>query len=196
MCNDYRNTIPTRALEEAFSDTRIPLRFPHGAPNLEPRDDIRITETAPIVRRDAEGRAELTSLRWSWPAPNKKPVYNFRSEGRRFSSGRCLIPADAFYEFTDPEPPAPKRARKVKWAFRLVGESWFCIAGLWRPWAQGEAFTMLTVDPGPDVAPYHGRQIVVLRREDWATWLDGDEPDTVLRPLPAGSLEVERVASA
>ena len=31
---------------------------------------------------------------------------------------------------------------------------------------------MLTTEPGPDVAPYHNRQILVLKREDWARWLD------------------------
>ena len=31
----------------------------------------------------------------------KNLVYNFRSDGRQFSSNRCLIVADGFYEFTD-----------------------------------------------------------------------------------------------
>lgn len=193
MCNDFRNTIPTRALEAAFSEQRITLFHPTGLPNLEPRLDIRITESAPIVRRDEAGRAELVQLRWSWPAPNGKPVYNFRSEGRRFGPGRCLIPADGFYEFTDPEPPAPKRARKTKWLFTKADEPWFCIAGLTRPTPDGDAFAMLTVDPGPDVAPYHNRQIVVLDRRDWADWLDPAVPaDALLRPSTAGALCVER----
>jgi putative SOS response-associated peptidase YedK len=52
---------------------------------------------------------------------------------------------------------------------------------------------MLTTDPGPDVAPYHNRQVVVLPREDWGRWLDPAVPaQALLRPLPAGSLAVER----
>lgn len=31
---------------------------------------------------------------------------------------------------------------------------------------------MLTMEPGPDVAPYHDRQIVILERSAWAAWLD------------------------
>ena len=151
MCNDFRNRIPLDALRDGFPD----LETPGGAPNLQPRDDLRITEAAPVVRATAAGGRELVQLRWSWPGPGGKPVYNFRSDGRRFSSGRCLIPADGFYEFTDPEPPAPKRARKTKWLFTLAGESWFCIAGLIRPGAAdgADAFAMLTTEPGPDVAP-------------------------------------------
>jgi putative SOS response-associated peptidase YedK len=53
---------------------------------------------------------------------------------------------------------------------------------------------MLTTEPGPDVAPYHNRQIVVLNREDWARWLDAQIPaKDILRPLPRGSLNVEQV---
>ena len=58
----------------------------------------------------------------------------------------------------------------------------------------GEAFTLLTTAPGPDVAPIHERQMVVLERSDWSAWLlqTGNEND-LLRPLPAGSLRVEQV---
>jgi putative SOS response-associated peptidase YedK len=195
VCNDIRNTIPTRAIQEAFSELRIPLFAPEGLPNLEPRQDIRITDRTAVVRQGADG-AELVVRRWSWPGPGGKPVYNFKSEGRRFSTGRCLIPCDAFYEFTAPGPAAPKRARKLKWSFRLIGEPWLCIAGLWRSYADGEAFTMLTTEPGPDVAPYHSRQVVVLRREHWAAWLSGEgREDELLAPLPGDSLEVEPAPS-
>ena len=58
----------------------------------------------------------------------------------------------------------------------------------------GEAFTLLTTAPGPDVAPIHDRQMVVLERSDWQNWLEltGNEAD-LLRPLPAGRLLVEQV---
>ncbi len=75
------------------------------------------------------------------------------------------------------------------------GAAWFCIAGLWRKTVEvGEAFTMLTLAPGPDVAPYHDRQIAVLERDQWAGWLDPAVPaHTLLKPPPAGSLAVEQV---
>lgn len=67
------------------------------------------------------------------------------------------------------------------------------IAGLWRPGLGEEPprFTMLTTEPGPDVAPIHDRQVVVLRPRDWSSWLSLAQPEAeLLRPLPAGSLEV------
>ena len=193
MCNDYRSRVDLGTIGQEFNQLRIPLRFPEGLPNLEPRDDIRITDRAPILRWAGEG-AELVQRRWSWPGAGGKPVYNYRSDGRRLVEGRCLIPVDAFYEFTASEEPGAKR--KTKWAFRLVGHDWFCIAGLFRrdP-TVGEAFTMLTCPPGPDIAPYHSRQVVVLGREQWANWLDPQIPSAnMTQPLPAGSLTVERVS--
>ena len=169
MCNEQRRRVALGQIREDWSQTRIPLRFPEGLPNLAPLDSIRITDPNAIIREsdEAPGEAELVVRRWSWPGPRGKPVYNFRSDGREFNRGRCLIVADGFYEFTAPADPAKKR--KDKWIFRWKGEPWFSIAGLWKTDEKvGEAFTMLTCEPGPDVAPYHSRQVALLDRRDWA----------------------------
>ena len=198
MCNDYRLKVDVEAIRQDFADIQVRIRFPEGIPNMQPRDDIRITDTAPIVRAvTGESDAELVQRRWSWPGPGGKPVYNFRSDGREFANsdggGRCLILADGFYEFTTHSD--PKSKRKHKWLFTMKDHDWFCIAGIWRSTPEtGEAFTMLTTEPGPDVAPYHSRQIVLLGREDWGRWLDPAlAARDVLRPLPAGTLEVEQI---
>jgi putative SOS response-associated peptidase YedK len=195
MCNDYRLEVDIASIAEDFENLKIKIIAPEGTPNVAPRADIRMTDMAPIVK-GVEGRrsaGELVNRRWSWPGHNGKPVYNFRSEGRTFDSHRCLILADGFYEFTDPE--APKQKRLDKWLFTMEGHRWFCIAGIWRSHAEvGEAFTMLTMDAGEDVAPYHHRQIIPLARDQWADWLDPSVPaKDVLRALPKGSLPVTRV---
>jgi putative SOS response-associated peptidase YedK len=191
MCNDYR------LLERVPAETLFPdMLYPEGIPNFEPREDIRITDRAPILRAatDRPGAVELVQRRWSWPGPGGKPVYNFRSEGRDLPRGRCVILADGFYEFTAHSD--PKSKRKHKWLFTLKGQPWFGIAGLWRnDAAAGEAFTMLTAEPHADVAPYHNRGIVVLGGADMARWLDPAFPSReILKPLPAGSLVVTQVA--
>ena len=193
MCNLYSNKVAPDAIARAFEQLGMTLSFPDGTPNLEPRGEIRITDPAPIVRwSSGEGVAELVQRRWSWPGPGGKPVYNFRSDGREFGAGRCLIVADGFYEFTTPaEPRADKR--KDRWRFTLAGQDWFAIAGLWRKSDSGEAFTMLTTEPGPDVAPYHNRQVAVLAPERWRAWLDGSgSARALLGPCPAGALKVEK----
>jgi putative SOS response-associated peptidase YedK len=125
-------------------------------------------------------------------------MFNFRPEGRRFGAlrqaqgQRCLIPASAFFEFTGTKYP------KAKHRFELTDAPFMAIAGLWRD-GQGNqppSFTMLTTEPGPDVAPIHNRQVVVLRPEDWTAWLDLSKPEgELLRPLAAGALSAETVRS-
>src|SRR6266513_2498249 len=182
MCNDFGNNNTYSDYLAAFSQIRAPVVFPTAAPNLEPRDDIWPTELAPVLRRRENG-VEMVQLRWGFPParPKGAPVINFRSEGRRFPKGRCLIPASHFFEFTGTKSP------KSKWKFTKAGEDWFCFAGLCRPMPDGEAFTLLTTEPGPDVAPIHDRQMVVLERSDWSAWLEQTENETdLLRALLAG----------
>jgi putative SOS response-associated peptidase YedK len=188
VCNLYRIEKNPDAIRRLFADVQIPLTFPEGIPNLEPRD-VRITEKAPIVRFNADqGVAELVERRWSWPAPGGKPLFNMRSDGREFSRDRCLVLADSFYEFTAPADPRQKR--KDCWRFKPSGD--FAIAGITRnDAAVGEAFTLLTVPPGPDIEGYHSRQIALLGPERWRAWLDGSGPSKeLLRPSAAGELEV------
>ena len=110
MCNEYRFKQSLDRIAREFGELKLPLHWAGGAPNLEPRDSIRPTDPAPILVGSPEG-AELKQLRWGFAQPGRPPVINFRSEGRRFPNGRCLIPADGFYEFTGAKAP------KSKWLF-------------------------------------------------------------------------------
>ena len=220
MCNEAARRVSVDQIHAAFREVHIPLLFPEGLSNLAALDSIRITDQSVIVRAatvgaDA-GAAELVQRRWSWPGPAGKPVYNYRGEGRAFANsataGRCLIPLDGFYEFTEssavqgeeslfgdaaPRPIKAKRGKKDKWLFTLapggtMGADFFCVAGLWRTDAKvGEAFTMLTCEPGPDIAPYHQRQIVLMPQARWADWLGGAvSAQDLIGPAPAGTLAV------
>ena len=50
MCNDYRLLTNVATLFDDFSQLKIKIRFPEGKPNLEAREDVKITDTPPIVR--------------------------------------------------------------------------------------------------------------------------------------------------
>ncbi len=190
MCNLYTQSKSVDEVARLFREMQMPLTFPEGLPNLSPRD-IAITDPGVIVRAASpQGPYDVLVRRWSWPGAGGKPVYNFRSDGREFSSGRCLIIADGFYEFTASSD--PKQKRKDRWLFTSPDQPMLGIAGLVRtdP-GVGEAFTMLTTEPGPDVAPYHNRQIAVLPASAWKSWLDYSEPSSeLLTPLPEGTLNV------
>lgn len=191
MCNLYTQTKSVEAVRQLFAAQQMPLHFPDGIPNLRPTD-IRITDSAPIVKAKAgePGAYELVIRRWSWPGPGGKPVFNFRSEGRDFSSGRCLVVADGFYEFTLS---ADSKRAKDRWLFTSADGETLGIAGLARSVPDiGEAFTMLTTEPGADVAPYHNRQVAVLPVLDWKAWLDGHPSHELLGAAAAGTLTVQR----
>ena len=193
MCNDYGNHVPYSAYLKAFSHLNMPLLSPgpEAAPNLEPRDEIWPTDPAPVIRARDHG-VELVQLRWGLaPSRPKAPVViNMRAEGRNFTRGRCLVPASHYYEFTGTKSP------KTRWRIQRVDGEWFCFAGLTgrgrtADGADVEAFALLTVKPGADVAAYHDRQPVVLPREIWTTWLDASQPaQPLLKPTPMGSLQV------
>lgn len=192
MCNDFGNHVAYAEYAEALRHLGLPIVSPSAAPNLEPKEDIWPSEVATVFRRQGEG-VERARLGWGFEPsnPKRRTVINFRSDGRSFAnSRRCLVPASHFFEFKG------LKAPKSKFKFTLRDEPWFCFAGLWSPGApgKGEAFTLLTTKPGPDVAPIHSRQMVVLKRQDWKSWLDLSKPeDELLKALPAGNLVVEQV---
>jgi putative SOS response-associated peptidase YedK len=190
MCNLYSQTSSADGIRQVTKALGLELSFPEGAPNLE-RKDIAISDMAPILRKGQRHGCELVIRRWSWPGSGGKPVYNFRSDGREFATGRCLILTTGFYEFTKPED--AKQKRKNRWLFTRLGEPLLGIAGLVREVAgYGEAFTMLTTEPGPDVAAFHHRQVAVLPSGAWQSWLDYSQPaGELIRPLPEGSLSVQ-----
>jgi hypothetical protein len=62
MCNDFGNRIPYDGYLRAFSQIRVPLKWPKAVPNLEPRDDIWPTDPAgiwcalpPVLLKSAHG---------------------------------------------------------------------------------------------------------------------------------------------
>src|SRR5437764_5423980 len=146
MCNRYGYLAPVTRLIDEFSEVRIPLVFKDGAiPNVPPREHIRPTDMAPIVRpldpADPHAGAELVDARW-WLIPffhkggvkDWKPMCtNARAESlattaafrEAFRRRRCLVPATHFFEWTGP------KGAKQMWRFTKAGDEIFCFPGLW-----------------------------------------------------------------
>jgi putative SOS response-associated peptidase YedK len=192
MCNDYEQHVRWAEYCRMMQALELGIPTQQSEADLPQADHIRIGDVGPAMR--ANGNAiELVPMQFGFPPPRPRaaPVFNFRSEGRRFDkSKRCLIPASAFFEFTG------KKYPKAMHRFTLTSAPFLAIAGLWRD-GQGDqppSFTMLTTEPGQDLVPYHDRQVAVLRPEAWADWIYLTRPEAeLLQPLPAGSLDVETV---
>ncbi|MGQ3672045.1 SOS response-associated peptidase [Xanthobacter sp. TB0136] len=192
MCNAYEQHVKWEEYVRMMQALELGIPTQQSELDLPQFDEIRINQMGPVMRA-RDNLMELAPMNFGLPSdqPKRGPVFNFRSDGRDFSKTlRCLIPASGFFEFTGTKYP------KTKHRFALNDAPFMAIAGIWRE-AKGNhpmAFAMLTTEPGPDVKPYHDRQIVVVRPEDWAAWIWLTKPQAdLLKPLPAGSLSVETV---
>jgi len=189
MCNEYAREIEMGRVIRLMEEMKDvpPFEYENQAiPNdIGPIPSIKIRDIGIVVRAD-DKKLVGRSMTWAWKGPRGNPVFNFVSEGRDFSkSDRVLIPATGFYEYTPPE--KPKIKLKDRHLFTMKGEEWFWIAGI----VKEDCFAMLTMEPGPDLKPYHDRQVCILPSHDWMDWLSLTRPTAELfKPLPAGMLEM------
>src|SRR4029450_9258249 len=73
----------------------------------------------------------------------------------------------------------------------LADGDWFYFAGIWRPASHDwpEAYAVVSIEANGDVAPYHDRQMAVLRRRQRMDWLDLSRPEhELLQPWPIGAV--------
>jgi putative SOS response-associated peptidase YedK len=147
-----------------------------SVPKLAPRYNIAPAADVLIVRRDGASIA-----RWD---PKLK---NARAEGLAqrpafrdaYLRRRCLVPANGFYEWK-------RTGAKQPWYIRPANDELFAFAALWEKRRDLESCSVITTDANPAVASIHDRMPVIIAREDYAGWLEGEEG--LLRPAPQGAL--------
>jgi putative SOS response-associated peptidase YedK len=149
-------------------------------------------EPGAVIRRTAGDVIEMVNLIWGL-APNARggrPFTTVRAEGRYFGSRRCLIPASEFFVGKG------RGEERRRWRFSMVNGDFFYFAGIWRPAENGRApsYAILTIAANADVAPYHDRQMAVIKRANRLAWLDHEIAESLLlAPLPGRSFMVEQV---
>jgi putative SOS response-associated peptidase YedK len=209
MCGRYASFIPADRLHRLFSTV-------NPTPNLQPTWNMAPTRDAPVVRLHPETKLRhLDLLRWGlvphWardPKATRQPI-NARAETLGTSPmfrdalarRRCLVPADAFYEWQASEagklPPA-----KLPWAIARADGEPMVFAGLWEGWRGADGtvlrtFTIVTTQANDALRPLHERMPVILEAGSWPLWLgetEGQAAD-LLRPS-AAELRVWRVGTA
>ncbi|MFP5207466.1 MAG: SOS response-associated peptidase [Acidobacteriota bacterium] len=167
----------------------------------------------PVVRVNREsGAREFALLRWglvpAWARDQRfgASTINARAEDaagkpafrEALKKRRCLVPADAFYEWQ-----RFRARRPAPYAFALRSGEPYALAGLFEPWRPQdgpplETFTILTTEPNELMEPVHDRMPVILEPRDYARWLEAGAaerpPLDLLRPLPAGKMKKWRVS--
>jgi putative SOS response-associated peptidase YedK len=211
MCGRYRNQQTWTELHAALSRFLEPPAQP--AFNLEPREQVRPTNDAVIIRM-IDGKAMVANARW-WLVPWfhkgmlkdwKATTFNARSETvatsrayrDSFKRRRCLVAADGWYEWSGPREGDDKR--KQPWLFtRHAGEP-IMFAGVWdccetTDLGPVESFTIVTQPAGAPLNGYHDRAPVVLTGDQWGRWLDteGDVTD-LLGPESVDGFDVAKAS--
>ena len=198
MCGRFSQGEPSRHVSDyfgAYPDDDLP----DGLYNLPPTEAIRM-----VVDRDGERR--LAAARWGFQpfwTDGKRSWINARAEtaaaspalGPALRATRCVIPADAFYEWD--RSATPRQPYAIGPA--APGEM-LALAGIWsRSRDHGVTAAILTTRPNGLVAPIHNRMPVILPRDFWDAWLDPsaalDEVEPMLAPAPEESLRVWPVST-
>jgi putative SOS response-associated peptidase YedK len=178
-------------------------------PNVPARYNVAPSQDVLAVVFDSAAQARrLQTVRWglipSWAKDAKIgfSLINAKAETctdkpafrDAFTSRRCIVPADAFYEWK------PAGKQKQPYAILRKDRAPLAFAGLWERWqdkTSGEVVrscTIITTKPNAVCAPIHDRMPVILDESAYARWL-GEEPVdrvallSMLKPCPPEAME-------
>lgn len=184
MCGRFTNEFTWAELHALYSlsDEIFPTV---PASNMQPRYNIAPTQDVDFVALDKGGTRELLTGRW-WLVPfwakelPKAAMFNARIETvdsspafrEAFKTRRCLIPADAYFEWTT----SPVDGKKDPWLLHLPQHRGFSFAGIW---AHNDnlgvtSCTIITAPAVEHIAHIHGRMPVILEEEAYDDWLSGE----------------------
>lgn len=198
MCGRFSLSVSLELLEQAFEVT--------GLSGHAPRYNIAPSQPVAVIRRLAPGSARRWDMlswgllpSWAKDAKASRPI-NARADTvaekptfrAAFRQRRCLVPADAFFEWQT------QGSQKQPYCFRMADRGLFALGGLWERW-QGpdeqiiETFSLLTTEPNELVATVHDRMPVIVRPADYERWLDPalGEPAAIMGmigPFPARAM--------
>lgn len=200
MCGRFVQQLTSDQVAEILGATSE-ARMPGGRFNVAP--------TQPVLVLVEEGqRRVVTAHRWGLIPPWAKDpsigprMINARAETvaekpafrGSFRHHRCIIPADAFYEWQK------VGSTKTPYAIHRRDGKLMALAGLWAAWhdvnigAEIMSCAIITTEANATLAPIHDRMPVILPEDTWDTWLDPKVDDrallqSMLRPAPDDLLE-------
>ncbi len=203
MCGRFSQGEPSHLISDYFG-ANPDEDLPGGLYNVPPTESIRV-----ILQRDDQRR--LIAARWgfrpfwadedgkaakSWINARAETAWESPAFGRSLRTRRCVVPADAFYEWDRTASP------RQPYAIGPAGDGeMLALAGIWSP-IHGERPTaaIMTTAPNELVASVHDRMPVVLDQDAVEVWLDPDADPGHLRsllvPAPPASLRMWPVSTA
>ena len=232
MCGRYASSRRPEDLIEEFEvvDNKVPEPL---APdyNVAPTKEVyAVVERPPRTdaedkKSDAEPERQLRTLRWGLvPSWAKDPsignrMINARMETvaekpafrRAFSTRRCLLPADGYFEwYPTEEKTKAGKPRKQPFFIRPRDGGSLAMAGLYEIWRDPTrdeddpqrfrwTCTVITTDAEDDVGRIHDRMPLMVEPDRWQSWLDPRTPKEsllgLLTPAAPGRLEAYPVST-
>lgn len=199
MCGRYRRRSDKQRIAEAFH-----VGMDLSEIYVEPEDDIAPGSIQPVVLAGDSGEREIVLMRWGFKLPDRL-LFNARSEGiersqfwkESFQQRRCIVPADAFFEWSE-----EARGKKSKFEIVVPGREPLGMAGLWKPWKNPKTnqwertFAVITGEPNQLMLPIHDRMTTILEPRDYEEYLsEADRPPLhLLRIAPAENMRATRVS--
>lgn len=170
MCGRFTLAAPEPTLRELIGPADWSARqTPRW--NVAPGQDV-------LTVSEEDGQRQVSAVRWGFPAPDgAAPIVNARLESAAmrglfrdaFEGGRCIVAADAFYEWRG------KGGQPYRVA--LGDGRVFGLAALRPP--QG-GLAILTREAVAALTPIHHRMPVMLEAgEAWQAWLSGADGETL-----------------
>ncbi len=177
MCGRF---LLTAEIEEVIGSYNIRLR--DDVADLSKGDKYPGTKIPVIIK---EWDKELKLFRWGFKLKgSKKDLINARMETafdkplfkRAFYENRCIIPANAFYEWKTED------NGKIKYRISVKGSSLFPMAGLYKHFIDENndsyiGVVILTCPANEQMSPIHDRMPVILKKEDEEIWLSKNMKD-------------------
>jgi putative SOS response-associated peptidase YedK len=201
MCGRFSQGEPSHRISDylgAYPDDDLP----DGLWNVPPTETIRI-----VVNREGERR--LAAARWgfqpfwadgqagrSWINARAETAWDSPAFGPALRSSRCVIPADAFYEWDRTTSPRQPYAIGPAADGDLLP-----MAGIWSAARHAPpTVAILTTAPNALVARIHDRMPVIVERDLMGAWLDPSTEPADLAPMllaaPSAALRMWPVSPA
>jgi putative SOS response-associated peptidase YedK len=215
MCGRYVSASSPREIADYFGAASVAETLTEANYNVAPSVSVPVIVSNENVRH-------LDLMRWGlipfWAKSTSigNKMINARVETVTEKSAfrnavkkhRCIIPADAFYEWTAVNDPAAKKPRKQPWCIRRNDGAPFAFAGMFESWSDPDgdgtplrSCTILTGPANAAIEPIHDRMPIMVAPALWEAWLDPNDPDAQtlldsMQPPPPELFAIHAVSSA
>jgi len=200
LFSTYETIIQRFRIETAIDEADYQTSY-----NIAPSQQV-----AAVINDGSKNR--LGHLRWGYiPSWAKDESIGYKminaraetlNEKRSFKNAyqkqRCLIVADAFYEWRR------MKEGKVPFCIKLKSSEPFGFAGLWESWKSPEgkiihSCAIITTNANEAVSSVHDRMPVILNREEEKIWLNPKLHDTqilnqLLAPYKSEEMDIYQVS--